>query len=236
MNIFYATSLLSDTYQLNESESKHCVRVLRLAVGDKLFLVDGKGTFAEATIFDAHAKRCIVQIISRIREYNRRDYCLHIAIAPTKNIDRFEWFLEKATEIGIDTITPIISDHSERKIIKPERLEKVIKSAMKQSVKAYLPHLNLTTKFSNFLESTKNDNALKFIAHCTETEKHSISKNYKPNQNVTILIGPEGDFSPREIAIAEESGYKYLSLGNSRLRTETAGVVACAQVAFMNQE
>ncbi|MEN8116270.1 MAG: RsmE family RNA methyltransferase, partial [Bacteroidota bacterium] len=156
----------------------------------------------------------------------------HIVIAPTKNIDRFEWFLEKCTEIGIDEITPILSEHSERKVIKPGRLEKIVVSAMKQSVKAYLPKLNELTSFNDLVKTS--DAPAKFIAHCNGGEKPHLKNNIEPGKNVLILIGPEGDFSPAEVELAKENGFKEISLGTSRLRTETAGVVACHIVNLIN--
>ena len=169
MHLFYTPDLLTDTYRLSEEESKHCVRVLRLTEGEKLFLVDGKGLFCEAVIISANPKACILNVTNRKSNYAKRDYQLTIGVAPTKNIDRYEWFLEKATEIGIDIIIPLLSRYSERKEIKPERLEKVMVSAMKQSIKAYLPILNPMQTFKKTISDPFSGQ--KFIAHCYEGEK-----------------------------------------------------------------
>lgn len=228
MQLFYTPDITDIDYRMNETESKHAVRVLRLSNGDMIQLVDGKGNFYEATIVDAHPKRCQLKITSKIPEYNKRGHYLHLAVAPTKNIDRFEWFLEKATEIGIDEITPLLCEHSERKIIKQERLEKVIISAMKQSIKAYLPKLNpLTSLQELFLTSSP---FRKFIAHCYERDKRELKNEVEGSNSNLIVIGPEGDFSEKEVNLALENGFTPVSLGNSRLRTETAGVVACHTV------
>jgi len=233
MHLFYTPDLKDNIYSLNETESKHCIRVLRLNIDDQIQLIDGKGGFYTAKIIDPNPKKCSVEIIEKKQEFGKRNHYLHIAIAPTKNIDRFEWFLEKATEIGIDEITPIICEHSERKIIKPERLEKVIISAVKQSIKAYKPILNDLTSYSDFLR--QNETKSKFIAHCEDNNKVFLKEAYKIKDNATILIGPEGDFSPHEIEQAIKNNYKEISLGESRLRTETAGVVACHTINLLNE-
>ena len=169
MHLFYTPDITTNEYTLPEEESKHCVKVLRLEIGNEIFLVDGKGGFYRCEIIQAHPKRCEVRCVEKTENYGKRDYHIHIAIAPTKNIERIEWFLEKCTEIGIDEITPLLCDHSERKVIKEERLEKVIISAMKQSLKAYLPRLNPMIEFSRFVKN--NQNSLKCIAHCDEGNK-----------------------------------------------------------------
>lgn len=233
MQLFYIPEIKGSTVTLDPDESKHAVKVLRMASGDRVQIVDGKGGFYEAEIADAHHKSCILSIIEKQSDFGRKDFHLHIGIAPTKNIDRFEWFLEKCTEIGIDEITPLLSEHSERKVIKPERLEKILVSAMKQSVKAYLPKLNELTTFSDFLQ--KNIQANKFIAHCNEGEKIHLKNAVRPSLNVVILIGPEGDFSPEEVTAAIRHGFSEISLGEARLRTETAGVVACHIVNLANE-
>ncbi|HYQ56948.1 MAG TPA: 16S rRNA (uracil(1498)-N(3))-methyltransferase, partial [Draconibacterium sp.] len=230
--LFYVPSILGTEVVLNETESKHAIRVLRLEADDEIELIDGKGGFYKAKITDANPKKCKLSIIGSQTEFGKKDFHLHIAIAPTKNIDRTEWFLEKCTEIGIDEITPILSDHSERKVIKPERLEKILVSAMKQSVKAYLPKLNELTKLSDlFSQATQTK---KFIAHCYDGEKPHLKNVVKPGDDVLILIGPEGDFSPEEVKLALENGFEEISLGDARLRTETAGVVACHIVNLAN--
>lgn len=226
MHLFYTPTINADIFTLNEEESKHCNRVLRLTEGDAIYLVDGQGGFFKTKIIEAHPKRCTVQVLEATREYEKRNNYLHVAIAPTKNIERLEWFLEKATEIGIDEITPILCDHSERKDIKIDRLNKIIESAMKQSLKAYHPKLNPLTSFQAFINQPF-EGVLKHIAFCREGVKHAFSNKVKqhPLANL-ILIGPEGDFSPKEVAIAIEKKFELVSLGEARLRTETAAMVA----------
>ncbi len=233
MHLFYTPDLRNKIYTLDEAESKHCIKVLRLGINDKVELIDGKGGFHKAKVIDLNPKKCSVEITETIMEYAKRNHYLHIAIAPTKNVDRFEWFLEKATEIGIDEITPILCDHSERKVLKNERLEKIIISAIKQSIKAYKPVLNNLTKLSDFVGSNFNGN--KFIAHCEENQKYSLKKVYNNGENALILIGPEGDFSLEEINVAKKNNFKEVSLGESRLRTETAGIVACHTINLLNE-
>lgn len=232
MHLFYTPDITGKIYTLDPIESKHAVKVLRLAVGDEIQLIDGKGGFYTAKIENADPKRCIVEIISEQKEYGKRDHYLHIAIAPTKSNDRFEWFLEKATEIGIDEITPVVCEHSERKTIKPERFEKIIVSAVKQSIKAYKPTLNPLTDFRDFIRSGSQHD--KFIAHCEENEKTLLKSAYHKGKGAVILIGPEGDFSTKEIELAREYNFKEISLGKSRLRTETAGIVACHTINILN--
>ncbi|PLX04933.1 MAG: 16S rRNA (uracil(1498)-N(3))-methyltransferase [Marinilabiliales bacterium] len=233
MQLFYAPDINDKNYILNETESKHCIRVLRKVEGDIIHLVDGKGGFYKTKINDANPKKCSLHIIDYQKEYKKRKYKLHIAIAPAKSIDRFEWFLEKATEIGIDEITPILCERSERKVIKEERLNKIIESSMKQSIKAYHPKLNSLQKFSDFIQQKFTAN--KYIAHCEESERDILSKKVQAESNSIVLIGPEGDFSPHEIEIAINSGYLPISLGDERLRTETAAVFACSIFNIFNQ-
>ncbi|WP_303924387.1 16S rRNA (uracil(1498)-N(3))-methyltransferase [Draconibacterium sediminis] len=232
MQLFYVHTISGAEVILDETESKHAVRVLRLKEGDEIELVDGKGGFYKARIQNPNPKKCQLNIIDSQKEFGKKDFHLHIAIAPTKNIDRTEWFLEKCTEIGIDEVTPLLSEHSERKVIKPERLEKILVSAMKQSVKAYLPKLNELTKLSDLISQATETK--KFIAHCNEGDKPHLKNVVNPGDNVLILIGPEGDFSPEEVELALENGFEAISLGNARLRTETAGVVACHIVNLAN--
>nr|WP_319570766.1 16S rRNA (uracil(1498)-N(3))-methyltransferase [uncultured Draconibacterium sp.] len=233
MQLFYVPDISGAEVILNETESKHAIRVLRLKEGDEIELVDGKGGFYKARIQNVNPKKCQLSIIESQTDFGKKDFHLHIAIAPTKNIDRTEWFLEKCTEIGIDEVTPLLSEHSERKVIKPERLEKILVSAMKQSVKAYLPKLNGLTKLSDLLSQATETK--KFIAHCNKGEKQHLKNVVKPGDKVLILIGPEGDFSPEEVTLALEYGFEAISLGNARLRTETAGVVACHIVNLANE-
>lgn len=233
MHIFYTPDIAGNNYTLNETESKHCIRVLRLEKGSAMILVDGRGGYFTALITDPNPKRCAVKIIGSELNFGLRTFRVHVAIAPTKNIERIEWFLEKATEIGIDQITPLLCRFSERKEIKGERLEKVMVSAMKQSLKAYLPQLDPLTRFSDFISQPFEGQ--KFIAHCDEQHRDILKKMILPNQRYLILIGPEGDFSPEEISQALEAGFHPVSLGDSRLRTETAGVVACHTFNLLNE-
>jgi 16S rRNA (uracil1498-N3)-methyltransferase len=235
MQLFYNQSILIDATQFtfDKIESRHIVKVLRKKEGDMLYITNGNGIFFTAEILFANDKKCSVQIIKVEEKKKPWNYYLHIAIAPTKNNDRLEWFLEKATEIGIDEITPIICKHSERKVVKEGRLEKVIVSAMKQSLKFQLPKLNRATSFSDFIQQDFTGEL--FIAHCEETTKKSLKSELKPTQKITLLIGPEGDFSTKEIETALLNKFIPISLGESRLRTETAGIVATQSVAFFNE-
>jgi len=233
MHIFYTPEISGKTYTLDETESKHCVRVLRLEKGDEITLADGKGGWFSAEIADPNPKRCVVNVIKSELNFGKREYQIHIAIAPTKNMDRIEWFLEKTTEIGINRVTPLLCRFSERKEVKLDRLEKVMISAMKQSLKAYLPQLDELTKFSDFIHQPFDGQ--KFIAHCEEQHRELLKNTVKTGENYLILIGPEGDFSPEEIELAINAGFLPVSLGNSRLRTETAGVVACHTFNLLNE-
>jgi len=235
MQLFYTPDIdpsLSQ-YFLSEEESKHAVRVLRLTNGDEVTLIDGKGGLYKAEIKDAHPKRTILQIITITTEFHKRNHYLHIAIAPTKNLDRVEWFLEKATEIGIDEISLIVCHRSERKEAKAERLNKIITSAVKQSLKAYHPSLNAPIALNQFLKQPFDGE--KFIAHCADGEKVSLAQSIQKQNRYLILIGPEGDFTPAEVDMALQSGYKAITLGESRLRTETAALEACFEVNFLNR-
>ena len=233
MQLFYVPNISGAEVVLNETESKHAIRVLRLQRGNPVQLIDGQGGIYQAKIADAHPKKCKLKITQTIKNFEKRNFHLHIAIAPTKNIDRFEWFLEKCTEIGIDEITPLLSEHSERKVIKPERMEKILVSAMKQSLKAYLPKLNGLTSFIDLIQNSTSSR--KFIAHCNDGEKSHFKNQINVGEHVLLLIGPEGDFSPQEVLQAKENGFAETSLGNSRLRTETAGIVACHIVNLVNE-
>lgn len=234
MHVFYTPDINSSEYLLNEEESKHCIKVLRLGIGAQVHLIDGKGGLFKAEIITETKRNVGLRVIHTVKEYNKRNHYLHIAVAPTKNIDRLEWFLEKATEIGIDQITPVICDRSERRIIKEDRLNKVITAAVKQSLQAYHPLLSPQMELRDFLAVSQDAN--KMIAHCIEGEtREYISQLIVPHQNYTILIGPEGDFSPAEISLAMQSGYKPLTLGNTRLRTETAALAACFEVNYINR-
>lgn len=234
MHIFYTPDITQNIYTLNEEESKHCVRVLRLPVGAQVYLVDGKGGFYTAEITSDNPKKVSLSILKVETEFNKRNHFLHIAVAPTKNIDRIEWFLEKATELGIDEITPIITDRSERRVIKEDRLNKVITSAVKQSIKAYHPKLNEAISFDAFLKQSFDGD--KLIAHCINNEgKKYISDLIKPHGKYLIMIGPEGDFTSDEVNSALNKGFKALTLGDNRLRTETAALSVCFEINYLNR-
>ncbi|MBS9774001.1 MAG: 16S rRNA (uracil(1498)-N(3))-methyltransferase [Tenacibaculum sp.] len=235
MQLFYNENINTSTKEVvfNKDESRHIVRVLRKKEGDVLHITNGKGFLFFTKITFANDKKCISTVINYEEKSKEWNYNLHIAIAPTKNITRLEWFLEKATEIGIDEITLIICQNSERKVVKTERLEKIILSAMKQSLKFTKPKLNEPVNFSDFLNKTSNENI--FIAHCEKAEKKSL-KSINLNDSYTILIGPEGDFSKDEINLANSKNIVPITLGKSRLRTETAGLVAVQNVYFLNSD
>ncbi|WP_299367002.1 16S rRNA (uracil(1498)-N(3))-methyltransferase [Winogradskyella sp.] len=234
MQLFYNPNISEDTntFNFDKDESRHIVKVLRKKIGDTIHITNGNGWLFEAELTIANIKHCAVTIISRALQ-PKRTYNLHLAVAPTKMNDRYEWFLEKATEIGIDEITPIICDNSERKVVKLERFEKIIQSAMKQSLQCYLPKLNQTISFKDF--ANQDISGQKFIAHCEETEKKSLKSQLKTSKDCLIMIGPEGDFSPNEISIALEKDFIPVTLGHTRLRTETAAIAACHSVAFINE-
>lgn len=231
---FYIKNIFSDTIVLDREESNHCIRVMRLKHGDRVQLHDGQGTLLEALIEDPNPQKCALKIVGKAETAARADYRLTIAIAPTKNIDRFEWFLEKSTEIGIDKIIPIICQRSERKDLKADRLEKVMISAMKQSGQSYLPELTQKTSFKDLMNMPFTGD--KFISHCVAESKILLQQAVTPGRDVLILIGPEGDFEGSEIALALLNGYLPVSLGASRLRTETAGIVACHTVCLVNSK
>ena len=232
MQIFYTPDIATSP-ELPDEEAAHCVRVLRLSEGDEILLTDGRGTFYKASIQRAHPKHCEVAISESWRQPALWNFRLHIAVAPTKNMDRMEWFAEKATEIGIDAITCLNCRFSERNEVKTARLEKILISAMKQSLKATLPALRGMTDFKEFVATPFEGR--KFIAHCEEGEKPLLKQIYHPGENALILIGPEGDFSPEEIRLALANGFEAISLGESRLRTETAALVACHTLHILNQ-
>ena len=234
MHVFYTPDIHSQEYFLNEEESKHCTKVLRLGLGDRIHLVDGRGGLYEAEIAEVQKRAVKLNILDTKLAYQKRNHYLHIAVAPTKNIDRLEWFLEKATEIGIDEITPLITDRSERKVIKEDRLVKVITSAVKQSLQAYHPKLNPLTTFDQFLKLSESDDGSKMIAHCIEGDpRRAIAKDER--NHYLIMIGPEGDFSPLEVQSALQNQFKPVTLGNTRLRTETAALAACFEVNYLNR-
>lgn len=232
MQIFY-TPDIATCPDLPEEEAGHCIRVLRLTEGDEILLTDGKGFFYKAAISRAHPKHCGVTVLESWKQPALWNFKLHIAVAPTKNMDRMEWFAEKATEIGIDAITCLNCRFSERREIKTGRLEKILISAMKQSQKATLPQLTGMTDFRTFIRQPFEGR--KFIAHCSEGEKVLLKQTYRQGENALVLIGPEGDFSPEEVELALKEGFEPISLGESRLRTETAALVACHTVQVLNQ-
>ena len=231
--LFFAPDIYAEPI-LPEDESGHCVRVLRLKEGDRITITDGKGSLYYAILENSHPKRCRVDIIERLPQTPFWEYTIHIAISPTKNIDRMEWFIEKATEIGINTITFLRCNRSERREIKLQRLNKIAVSAMKQSQKTFLPQLVEMTDFDKFI-SQKLD-GLKMIAHCDEGKKQQINNIYRPDSNALFLIGPEGDFSDDEINAAISAGFAPVTLGKSRLRTETAALVACHTIHVINEQ
>lgn len=233
MQLFYAPDITTPLYTLPEEESGHCVRVLRLKEGDSLHITDGRGTLYRAVVEESHPKHCTIRIVEEHPEWEKRPYRLTVAVAPTKNIDRIEWFVEKATECGIDRIVPILCDHSERKVVKQERLEKIAASAMKQSLKAYLPQIDPLTPIKEILAEPFE--GVKLIAHCEEDmERVFLGDVVKKGDNVLVLIGPEGDFSVAEIEAARKAGFREITLGNARLRTETAALAATMFTAFVN--
>jgi 16S rRNA (uracil1498-N3)-methyltransferase len=235
MQLFYNPEITKDTTQItfDKIESKHIVRVLRKKERDILHITNGFGFLFEAKITVASDKKCMAEIISVEEKPKPWQYYLHIAIAPTKLNDRMEWFLEKATEIGIDEITPIFCSNSERRNIKLDRFEKIIQSAMKQSLKFTLPKINEPVKFTDFINQDFNGTIC--IAHCEDQQKNTLKSIVNPSEKITILIGPEGDFSSAEIKKALDKKFIPISLGESRLRTETAGLVAVNLVSFINQ-
>lgn len=232
MQLFYAPDINPDLYNLPEEESKHCIRVLRFKKGDIIKLTDGIGNLFHAELISDNPKKCSLKIIKRETDIDKRGFRLHIAIAPTKNINRFEWFLEKATEIGIDEITPLICDNSERRSVKFDRMEKILISAMKQSLKTYLPKLNPEESFNKFVSNSVVTR--KFIAYISNDVTETLKNSYNKGEDVTIMIGPEGDFSSEEVDRAIHFGFNPISLGKSRLRTETAGLVACHTISLLN--
>jgi 16S rRNA (uracil1498-N3)-methyltransferase len=232
MHLFYAPNIESEFYTLSEEESQHCTRVLRLTDGEIVELTDGKGFFYKAEIVDLHHKHCGVKIIEKKAAMPNRNCKLHIAAAPVKNLNRFEIFIEKAVEIGIDEITLLKTRYSERKDVKQERIEKIILSAVKQSQKAHVPILNETISFKHFIK--KEFSGQKFVAHCRAGEKLHLKEALAVGLNALILIGPEGDFSEEEVEAAKKAGFSEISLSKSRLRTETAALMAVAIFDFIN--
>lgn len=236
MQLFYAPDIAPPLYTLSEEESKHCVRVLRLGCGDTLHITDGRGNLFCCRITDDNPRRCTVEVVATEREFEKLPYDLTMAVAPTKNAERFEWFLEKATEVGVSGIIPLRTEHSERRTFRPERGEKILTAAMKQSLKAYRPALQPLTGFREAVETPFAGRRL--IAHC-DTAHSAAGKVYladtlRPGEDALVLIGPEGDFSPAEIDLALSCGFEEITLGTQRLRTETAALAAVVMVSVVN--
>lgn len=234
MQLFYAPDITPPLHTLSEEESKHCVRVLRLACGDRLHITDGRGELYCCEIVDDNPRRCTVRVVSTQHEFEKLPYALTVACAPTKNTERFEWFLEKATEVGVSEIVPLLCERSERRALKIERAERVVVSAMKQSLKAFCPALRPLTPLADLL--TEPFDGRRLIAHCDapRMEKRHLFDTLRPHENLLVLIGPEGDFSPAEIDAALRAGFEEITLGRQRLRTETAAVVATVMAATRN--
>lgn len=231
MNIFIA-SVLDKTATLTSEESWHCAKVLRKKAGDAIQLIDGKGNFYEAVLELVSDKKCTANITSSPILQVKRNYYLHLAIAPTKQIDRIEWMIEKAVEIGIDEISFINCKNSERTVIKTERIHKIVESAVKQSLQAYLPKVNELASFRELINSSKEDQ--KLIAHCYDSEKENLKQIDFKNRSTLILIGPEGDFSKEEVDYALSNKFKAVSFGTNRLRTETAGLYVCQAASILS--
>ena len=233
MALFYVPDI-AERWELSEEEAAHALRVLRLSIGAELEITDGKGNLYKAVISSIAGKHCYVEakeVLPMPKGWNGN---IHIAVAPTKNMDRIEWFAEKATEIGLDALTFVNCRFSERKVIKTERVERIVVSAMKQSLKYSKPVVDEMVDFKKFISQERSGE--KYIAHCYDGEKNMLKDIHQAGCDATVLIGPEGDFSPEEVKMAMEAGYKPVSLGNSRLRTETAALVACHILMLKNEK
>lgn len=235
MQLFFNPNIsASDTkIVFSKDESRHITKVLRKKENDLLHITNGLGIIFEVKLSNVTPKQCLASIL-KANEHPPLPYRLHMVVAPTKLNDRFEWFLEKATEIGVTDITPVLCEHSERRHIKPERFERILQSAMKQSLKAWMPKLHPIVSFRAFVQK-ENSSEIKCIAHCETSEKESLKHLVQPGQSVCILIGPEGDFSSEEINEAIKKQFLPIHLGKSRLRTETAAIVACQSISFINE-
>ena len=238
MHLFLTDTTQGPYATLPPDESKHCIRVLRMQPGDELYVTSGDGTMCRARIVDPDPTACQVEITERLPDYGARPFKLHMAVAPTKNNARMEWFVEKAVEIGIDRITPVICDHSERGALKTDRLERIALSAMKQSLQARRPLIDPPVNLADFLQNLNSQfsilNSQKFVCHCVGDDRHTLHQLYTPGTDALVLIGPEGDFSPHEIAEVLAQGFQPVTLGNNRLRTETAALYALTALNFMN--
>lgn len=237
MHLFLSPDTNAPYATLLPDESRHCVRVLRMGVGDEVWVTSGNGVMCRARIADPDDKACSVEIVERIEDYGRRPFHLHLLVAPTKNTARIEWLVEKAVEIGVDRITPVICDHSERGTQKTDRLDRIALSAMKQSLKALRPQIDAPVRLIDAIhsmDSITSIHSIKYICYCSGDERRTLHESYTPGTDVVVLIGPEGDFSPREIEAALAAGFLPVTLGDSRLRTETAALYAVTALNFMN--
>ena len=233
MHLFYQPDF-SEISALTDDEAFHAAKVLRLREGEMVQVTDGKGSWFESKVRQITPKRCDLQIIQQT-SYEPRLYSIEIALAPTKNLDRIEWFVEKATEIGIDKISFFYTKHSERRTMKLERLQKIAVSAMKQSLQAYLPEIVEVGDFDKWILKSSNSATQKFIAHLpNDLIPEHLLKKAIPRQSYTVLIGPEGDFTDAEIRLTQQNGFQMVTLGNTRLRTETAALVACHTLHAVN--
>lgn len=235
-SLFFIDDIQQDYAVLDAEESKHCVKVMRMGLGDTVWVTDGKGTLCRCEISNPDSRACQLRIVERRPDYQQRPFRLHIAVAPAKNNARIEWFIEKAVEIGIDEITPIVCDHSERCLLKEERLEKIAISAMKQSLKAYKPVVHPPVRLKEFLATLSHEgrNERRLICYCDGDERVGLASRYKAGEEALVLIGPEGDFSSQEISAALDAGFQPITLGSCRLRTETAALYAVTALNFMN--
>jgi 16S rRNA (uracil1498-N3)-methyltransferase len=234
LNIFYCPDIKFPEATLSPEESAHCIRVLRMGRGDRVQVIDGQGGYYNAIITDPDPGKCRIEMADPIQTDKARNYTVHIAIAPTKNMDRFEWFTEKSVEIGIDFITPLLCQRSERRVLKTDRLEKLIISTMKQAIIPWHPVLSELTPYRDFVSAMAKSSISRFIATCEHADRKFLRDACTAGKDTVVLIGPEGDFSPEEITLAVNLGFVPVSLGTARLRTETAGIVACHTVHMAN--
>ena len=236
MHLFYIDEPIGEVIVFSEKESRHCVKALRLKAGDELFLTDGKGSIYKGEMKDNDVKACQIAVVEQVNDYPLLPYKLHVGIAPTKNSDRLEWFVEKAVEIGISEITALACEYSEHISVKTDRMERLMIAAMKQSLRIELPNFTSTIPFTDFIQKTQNNYVQKYIAYCGYLSQNPplLQKVCLPQQDTLILIGPEGDFSVQEVQQAIACGFVPVSLGTFRLRTETAALLACATVQLAN--
>ena len=236
MHLFYLPPPITGLLQFSEQESRHCVKVLRLQLGDVLYLTDGKGNLYKGEIRDNNIKGCQVEVVEQIKDYPQLPYKLHIGIAPTKNSERLEWFVEKAVEIGITEITALACEHSEHISVKTDRIQRLMVAAMKQSLRIDLPIFTPTASFADFIKEKQAVYPQRYIAYCGDLPQPPplLQTICQPRQDTLVLIGPEGDFSPQEVQQAMNCGFIPVSLGKFRLRTETAALLACSVVQLVN--